>query len=72
MNIIEYIYQLEKVRDNHGPDLEVQTFHFDGSRQEARTPVLAYTMKLKGRENRPRFWDPYEEEDRKGDPVCRV
>lgn len=70
MKISEYIYHLESVRSQIG-DVEVQRDGYKG-RSDARQPQVGYVLLLRSRESRPRFWNGYEGDDRKGDPVCRV
>ncbi len=69
MKISAYITELEKIKSEAG-DIEVQTNGFNG-RQEANSPKLSYTLILKGREYKPRFWN-YDDEDRKGNAVCKI
>lgn len=70
MKLSDYIVELQNIFENHG-DLEVQTSG-PGGRREAPEPSIAYARILKGRESKPRFWWWADEEDRKGDKVCRV
>lgn len=75
MKISELIAHLECLKQEHG-DLDVERTGFGGDRVDQRPPVLAHRAKLKGRETKARFaeWYAYSssEDDRKGDPVCKL
>lgn len=74
MKITELIEELTQILEQHG-DLEVETSE-SGRRVPIRAPKLAYRAKLKGKEWLPRFFCVYahgkDEEERKGEPVCRI
>lgn len=76
MKISDLIHALECMQREHG-DLDVERLALTGDRIPARSPVIAYRAKLKGRESKPRFAEHYSHESdyetaRKGAPVCRI
>jgi hypothetical protein len=71
MKVSDMIRLLEEFRAEHG-DLPVERFGVDCNRQAAAPPRLEHRKILKGRESCPRFWQSYNEPDRKGEPVCKL
>ena len=72
MKISDFIYVFEYIEKEHG-DLDVETLGWDERRVMAKLPAVDYRATLKGRESKPRFLSFfYNEEDRKGEKVCRL
>ena len=70
MLVSEFIEEMKRFLEKHG-DIPVDTYGFDG-RFEHRGPTLSYRKILKGRERRDEFCRLHDDQDRKGDPVCRI
>lgn len=71
MKASEYIKLIQALVEENG-DLEVETVFSDMQRMEAPPPEIAYKKNLIGRERKPVFWQEWEEEAKKGEPVIRI
>ena len=68
MKLKDYIELLQKLQAEHGEDIEVCKY-FGDERVAARQPRLGYTLILKGRERKQRFWTTYDGEAYQGKKV---
>lgn len=76
MKISELIALLKAMKQEHG-DLDVERADSTLTRVPVRAPRLDHKAILKGREHKPRFasscYSPSsDEEDRRGEKVCRL
>lgn len=72
MKISEYVRRLEAIITEHG-DLEVEIDSPFIGRIEASAPTIAYRGVLRGRQNKPRFWDKFHDDDQyRGERVVRI
>ena len=72
MNLDKFILELQKLRDQHGGDIEVTTFWIDGRVMSAPIPKIRNMLILKGRETKPGYYRESNGEDRKGEQVIEV
>lgn len=72
MKLGEYIASLQSLLLEHGPDVEVCGYNFNGHCTPATNPQVAHRKINKGRESSPRFWYSGMDDDRKGEAVIRV
>jgi len=72
MKISDYITELQKIMDEHGPDIEVNRRYL-GTRDKECYPEILYALKdLDDKYALPIFWEPWHDEDLKGEKVCKV
>lgn len=71
MKISEYIFELERLQQEHG-DLEIETLAFDFRRIKASAPVVGYKLILQGRESKPRFFYDGINEKLRGEKVIHI